>query len=89
MAYIRWNSNVSGLYKKKQKIGFLLQTFMGRLRNSPLRTEYNDLHDQEDYRMTFLAHPSVWRQSLFSLQNEVFRTSRSRRVPYQANTVNG
>ena len=32
---------------------FFCKHFIGRLRNSPLRTEYNDLHDQEDYRMTF------------------------------------
>ena len=45
--------------EKKQKLGFLLH--IGLLLNSPLRTEYNDLHDQEDYQMTFLGHPSVWR----------------------------
>ena len=46
---------------KKQKLVFFCKYIIGRLGNSPLRTEYNDLHDQADYRMTFLAHPSVWR----------------------------
>ena len=46
---------------KKQKKVFFCKHFIGRLGNSPLRTEYNDLHDQEDYRITFLGHPSVWR----------------------------
>ena len=44
----------------KKKNWFLLQTCL-RLRNSPLRTEFNDLHDPEDYQMTFLGHPSLWR----------------------------
>ena len=39
--------------KKKKTLVFFCKHFIGRLRNSPLRTEYNDLHDQEDYRMTF------------------------------------
>ena len=52
------NSKVPGLYKKK--LVFFCKHFIGRLRNSPLRTEYNDLHDPEDYRMAFLGHPSVW-----------------------------
>ena len=52
---------IAGLYKTKKKLVFFCKHFIGRLRNSPLRTEYNDLHDQEDYRMTFLGHPSVWR----------------------------
>ena len=38
---------------KNQKLIFICKHFIGRLRNSPLRTEYNDLHDQEDYRITF------------------------------------
>ena len=41
--------------KKNIKLVFFCKNFIGRLRNSPLRTEYNDLHDQEDNRMTFLA----------------------------------
>ena len=45
----------------KKKLVFFCKHFIGRLRNSPLRTEYNDLHDQEDDQMTFLGHPSVWR----------------------------
>ena len=46
-------------YKENKKLVFFCKHFIGRLRNSPLRTEYNDLHDEEDYRMTFLGHPSV------------------------------
>ena len=46
---------------KNKKLVFFCKHFIGRRRNSPLRTEYNDLHDQEDYRMTLLGHPSVWR----------------------------
>ena len=53
---VRKSSKVPGLYKKNQKLDFFCKHFIG-----PLRTEYNDLHDQEDYRMTFLSHPSVWR----------------------------
>ena len=45
--------------KKKKKLVFLCKHFIGRLRNSPLRTEYNVLHDQEDYRITFLGHPFI------------------------------
>ena len=60
-ATVQWHSKVPGFYKKKnKKLVFFCKHFIGRLRNSPLRTEYNDLHDQEDYRMT-LGHPSVWR----------------------------
>ena len=39
---------------KNKKLGFFCKHFIGLLRNSPLCTEYNDLHDQEDYRITFL-----------------------------------
>ena len=47
---------------KKTKNWFsFAKNIIGLLQNSPFRTEYNDLHDQEDYRMTFLGHPSVWR----------------------------
>ena len=49
-------SKVPGLYKKNKKLVFFCKHFMVRLRNSPC----NDLHDQEDYRKTFLGHPSVW-----------------------------
>ena len=59
--HTRLNSKVLELYKKKQKIGFLLQTFYWSPSKQSLRTECNDLHDQEDYRMNFLGHPSVWR----------------------------
>ena len=59
--YTRCYSKVPGLYKKNKKLVFFCKHFIGHLRNSPLRTEYNDYHDQEDYRMTFLGHPSVWR----------------------------
>ena len=52
---------IQGLYKKNKKLVFFCKNCIARLRNSPLRTEYIDLHDQEDYRMTFLGHPSVWR----------------------------
>ena len=58
--YTRWNSKVAGIYKKTKKSVFFCKHFIG-LRNSPLRTEYNDLHDQKDYRMTSLDHLSVWR----------------------------
>ena len=58
----KWNtrctSKLPGLYKKNKKLIFFCKRFIGR--NSLLRTEYNDLHDQEDYRMTLLGHPPVW-----------------------------
>ena len=40
-AYTRWNSKVPGLYKKNKNLVFFCKHFIGRLRNSPLRTEYN------------------------------------------------
>ena len=61
IVFTRRNSKVPALYKKNKKLDFFCKHFIGRLRNSSLRTEYNNLHDQEDYRMTFLGHPSVWR----------------------------
>ena len=61
VCYTRSNSKVSGLYKKKNKKLVFCKHFIAGLRNSPLRTEYNDLHDHEDYRMNLLGHPSVWR----------------------------
>ena len=42
-------------FMRKNKLVFFCKHFIGRLRNSPLRTEYNDLHDQEDYRMLSMA----------------------------------
>ena len=59
--YVHLLVQAAGFYKKNRKLIFFCKHFISRLRNSPLRTEYNDLHDQEDYRMTFLDHPSVWR----------------------------
>ena len=43
--------------QKFQDLVFFCKHSIGRLGNSPLRTEYNDLHDQEDYRMTFQVIP--------------------------------
>ena len=47
--------------KNNKKLVLFCKHIIVRFRNSPLRTEYNDLHDQEDYRMTFLGHPSALR----------------------------
>ena len=42
---IQKSQSSKGLYNKNKKLVFFCKHFIGRLRNSPIRTEYNDLHD--------------------------------------------
>ena len=55
----RCNSGHPGLYKKNKKLVFFCKHFIGRLRNSPLRTEYNDLHDQDHCQVKFSEQVEV------------------------------